>query len=285
MLLPKFIQELSMVKELKTEKKKQKKKIADEETDEKHEIKEEEIKLATVESEKETKTDQNVEENKKEQEAEVTKEEEAITEEEAEISPKFQPEEVNPLTPKEQNKILAEFQDKDVVKRILDGYLPRLMKVNNVRYLYLRKPKEKNMISLGKFHAFKRDMILKLFPKIEGEDSFIATIYRKKKQQYKLVQPPQEFQMGYNIPLNSKEEQQQEQDGGDEGSPKGKILSTNISKLPPLEDKLSISLSTLNYYAYLQNKGYMGTLSEFINETVEEYFTIKGIKYGFQVET
>ena len=63
-------------------------------------------------------------------------------------------------------------------------------------------------------------------------------------------------------------------------SPRAKgssLLRMTVSKPRALKTASNISLETLAWYEWVQSKGYPGTLGDFINEIVQEYFRQEGL--------
>ena len=79
-------------------------------------------------------------------------------------------------------------------------------------------------------------------------------------------------------------DREKEEMGEERGEEKGRritgssLLSVSVSKPPQLSKSIVLSPETLMYYTWIVEKGYDGTLSDFLNECVKAYFLSKGIE-------
>jgi len=137
--------------------------------------------------------------------------------------------------------IPEEWKDLPLEQLIDDGYSPRIKRVRNIEYIVFRKGNSDR--SVGRFSPERWSLLMELFPQLR-ESSLKETV-------------PEE-----SVPFTV---------------PPGGLYGARVAKPEALQERLGISLETLQLYEYFKSKGFEGKLGDFISECMHYYFVEQGL--------
>jgi len=133
------------------------------------------------------------------------------------------------------------------------GFKPRIKRKGGREYITLRRGDREK--SLGPYSEERWELIMSMYPHRMYEE------YRQRME----AETAKEY--SEKVPPPSRKR-----------SPVSKLLSVTLSKPPPLSTKITVDTRTLLYYQWAVERGYDGTLGDFLNECVYAYFQEKGIE-------
>ena len=133
------------------------------------------------------------------------------------------------------------------------GWTPRTKKVHGRLYLTLRKGQRDK--SLGQYSQEKWNLLRETFPTLKAFPEDLS-----------------QFSLG-NSPLKSERR-----------IAAAGLLGTKMMRPDALSAHVGFSLETLSWYEWMKGKGFTGTLSEFLDNIVHNYFSEHGLQPVVMIE-
>ncbi|MCJ7635672.1 hypothetical protein MUP77_25180 [Candidatus Bathyarchaeota archaeon] len=132
------------------------------------------------------------------------------------------------------------------------GWKPRVRRIRNKEFISIRKGKLER--GMGAYTPERWDLLIELFPKLTANF-------------------PDPIAEG--IPISQTPERSIASAG---------LLGTKMTRPEALSAHVGFSLETLNWYEWTKSKGFTGTLSDFVDSIIHNYFSEHGLQPVVMIE-
>jgi len=155
-------------------------------------------------------------------------------------------------TPPSSLEMPEEWKSIPLVDMVDKGWRPRVRRIRDKEFISIRKGKLER--GLGAYTVERWELLMEMFPKltVSSQDSIVE-----------------------GVPISQRPEHPIASAG---------LLGTRVRRPEALSDRVGFSLETLNWFQWSKNKGFTGTLSDWLDNVVHNYFSEHGLQPVVMIE-